>query len=134
MYNDIAKNNFWHFQHEFVLGAILQIPFFVCQNVISITCKKRAVSVQYKNKKIYCCFCDSYPNDGTQYDNTTNITELPDKITFNMAKNQSKIPKKERLSGIRRPGVGIGGWCQGGPGGLSYQNFQYLRNFVASSL
>ena len=71
-------------------------------------------------KNFNCYFCDSYPNDGTQYENTTNITELPDKITFNMAKTLPKIPKIKPLSGIRRPGVGMGGWVQGGPRGLSY--------------
>ena len=37
--------------------------FFYCQNVISITCKKTAVTVYYKNENFSCCFFDSYPND-----------------------------------------------------------------------
>ena len=74
-------------------------------------------------KNFNCCFCDSYPNDGTQYENTTNITELPDKITFNMAKISPKIPNIKPLSGIRRPGVGLRGWYLGGPWVISNQDF-----------
>ena len=33
-----------------------------------------------------CCFCDSYPNDGTQYVNTHKYTGLPDKMTVNVDK------------------------------------------------
>ena len=36
-----------------------------------------------------------------------------------------KMPKIKRPSGIRRLGVGIGGWAQGGPQGLSKQDFQF---------
>ena len=119
MYNDIAKNNFWHFQHEFVLGAILQIPFFVCQNVISITCKKRAVSVQYKNKNFICCFCDSYPNDDRQYVNTHKYTGLPDKKTVNMHKTFIKMPKIEMSITIQGNGIYPRASYQWGQGGLT---------------
>ena len=43
------------------------------------------------------------------------------------AKNQSKIPKIKPLSGIRRRGVGMGCWVQGGPRELSYQDFQFQK-------
>ena len=38
-------------------------------------------------------------------------------------KNSPKIPKIKPLSGIRRPGVELGGWYQGGPWAMGYQDF-----------
>ena len=65
----------------------------VCQNVISITFKEKAVTVVYKNKNFNCNFCDSYPNDVHGIKKSTNITALPDKNTFKKDKNSRKMPQ-----------------------------------------
>ena len=67
-----------------------------------------------------CCFCDSYPNDGTQYVNTHKYTGLPDKMTVNVDKNFIKMPKIKCPSWIRRPGLGIRGCYLGGPWVIGY--------------
>ena len=47
--------------------------------------------------------------------NGTSVCVIP-----KVDKNWPKIPKIKTPSGIRRPGVGVRGWVQGGPKGLSY--------------
>ena len=76
----------WHFLDMIRPFFVYKNTILVCQNVISITCKKRAVIVQYKNNDFNCCFFGSYPNDIRGIKKTTNITALPDKKTFKINK------------------------------------------------
>ena len=85
----------WHFADMIRPFFVDKNTILVCQNVTSITCKKRAVIVQYKNNDFNCCFCDSYPNDIHGIKKTTNITALPDKKDF---QNKQKFVKNATIS------------------------------------
>ena len=106
-----------------MLEKTLQIPFLLCQNVISITCKKIAVKILVfilKNQNFNCYFLASYPNDGKKYKNTHKYTGLPDKREVNMNRTFIKMPKLKTSVTIRRPGLGTWSWYQGDPWELIY--------------
>ena len=107
------KNWFWHFGNNFVLEDILQILWmlllFFISNLITnweateyeirlwvwhMTCLQKRIT----NAIFYMLVCGIPKVD----------------------KNSPKIPKIKPSSGIRRPGVGVGGCYQGGPWGLTY--------------